>query len=68
MRASGGITSKFPITIGLHQGSALSPYFFVLMMDEFTKSIQEEVLYFFVDDIVLVDEIRSGANAKLEIW
>ena len=38
------------------------------MMDEFTKSIQEEVLYFFVDDIVLVDEIRSGANAKLEIW
>ena len=68
MRASGGITSKFPITIGLYQGSALSPYFFVLMMDEFTKSIQEEVLYFFVDGIVLVDEIRSGANAKLEIW
>ena len=28
------------------------------MMDEFTKSIQEEVLYFFVNDIVLVDEIR----------
>ena len=58
MRKSGGITSRFPITIGLHQGSALIPYFFVLMMDEFTKSIQEEVLYFFVNDIVLVDEIR----------
>ena len=24
--------------------------------------------FFFANDIVLVDEIRSGVNAKLEIW
>ena len=25
-------------------------------------------VYFFADNIVLVDESRSGINAKLEIW
>jgi hypothetical protein len=28
VRISGGITSEFPIIIGLHQGSELSPYLF----------------------------------------
>lgn len=38
-------------------------------MDELTKSIQVEVHWcmLFVNDIVLVDEIKSGANDKLEI-
>ena len=33
-----GETSDFLITIGLHQGSALSPYLFALMMDKFNCS------------------------------
>ena len=39
-------------------------------MDELTKSIQEEVPWcmFSIDDIVLVDETRSGVNANLETW
>ena len=40
VRTSGSITSEFPIIIGLHQGSTLSPFLFVLMMDELTKLIQ----------------------------
>jgi Reverse transcriptase (RNA-dependent DNA polymerase) len=31
------------IKIGLHQGSALSPYIFTLVMDEITKDIQEDI-------------------------
>ena len=31
--------SEFPITIGLHQRSAISPYIFALVMDKFTKLI-----------------------------
>lgn len=30
-------TSKFTITVGLHQGSSLSLYLFVLVIDELTK-------------------------------
>ena len=37
MRTVVGKSNDFPITIGLHQGSVLSPYLFALVMDELTK-------------------------------
>ena len=37
VRTCDGDTSDFPIKIGLHQGSALSPYLFALVMDEVTR-------------------------------
>ena len=39
----GGDTTDFPINIGLHQGSALSPYLFALVMDEVTRDIQGDI-------------------------
>jgi hypothetical protein len=36
-------TNDFPINIGLHQGSALSPYLFALVMDEVTRDIQGSI-------------------------
>jgi hypothetical protein len=42
-RTCDGDTSDFPIKIGLHQGSALSPYLFALMMDEVTRDIQGDI-------------------------
>ena len=58
------------MTIGLHQGSTLSPYLLALIMDELIAHIQAEVHWcmLFADDIVLVDELRDGVNAKLERW
>ena len=43
VRTQGGATEEFPITIGLHQGSALSPYLFNLVLDVLTEHIQEAV-------------------------
>ena len=42
VRTYGGITSVFSITIGLHQGSALSPFAFAIVKDELTRAIQDE--------------------------
>lgn len=52
--------NSFSITIGLHQGSTLSPYLFVLAMDKLTRYIQNEMLLYMLvaDDIVLIDESR----------
>jgi hypothetical protein len=70
VRTCDGGTSDFPIKIGLHQGSALSPYLFALVMDEVTRDIQGDIPWcmLFADDVVLVDESRAGVNMKLELW
>ena len=69
VRTCGDITSDFSITIRLHQVSALSPFLFVIVMDELTRAIQDEIMWcmLFADDIVLVDETRAGVNVKLEL-
>ena len=38
-----GDTVDFPIDIGLHQRSALSPFLFTTVMDELTRDIQDEI-------------------------
>jgi len=70
VRTCDGDTTDFPINIGLHQGSALSPYLFALVMDEVTRDIQGDIPWcmLFADDVVLVDESRAGVNRKLELW
>jgi hypothetical protein len=70
VRTSDGDTNDFPINIGLHQGSALSPYLFALVMDEVTRDIQGGIPWclLFADDVVLVDESRTGVDQKLELW
>jgi hypothetical protein len=70
VRTTDGDTDVFPINIGLHQGSALSPYLFALVIDEVTRDIQGDIPWciLFADDVVLVDESREGVNRKLELW
>ena len=34
-----GIIESFPVKVGLHQGSALSPFVFTVIMEEISKSI-----------------------------
>jgi Reverse transcriptase (RNA-dependent DNA polymerase) len=60
VRACDGESDTFSIKIGLHQGSALSPYIFTLVMNEITKDIQRDISWymFFADDVVLIDESK----------
>ncbi|KAL6495708.1 hypothetical protein OROGR_030271 [Orobanche gracilis] len=70
VRTNVGRTEEFPITIGVHQGSALSPFLFAIVMDELTRGIQNDVPWcmMFADDIVLIDETKDGVQQKLELW
>jgi hypothetical protein len=70
VRTSDRDTNDFPINIGLHQASALSPYLFALVMDEVTRDIQGGIPWciLFADDVALVDESRTGVDQKLELW
>ena len=53
VRTNDGNIDYFLIKIGLHQGLALSPYLFALVMDEVTRDIQGDIPWcmLFVDDV-----------------
>jgi hypothetical protein len=70
VQTSDGDTNDFPSNIGLHQGSALSPYLFALVVDEVTRDIQGGIPWcmLFADDVFLVDESRTGVDQKLKLW
>jgi hypothetical protein len=70
VRTSDGDTNDFSINIGLHQGLTLSPYLFALVMDEVTRDVQGGIPWcmLFADDVVLMDESRTGVDQKLELW
>ena len=65
-----GMIESFPIRVGLHQGSTLSPFIFTAIMEEISKSIWEIVPWcmLFTNDIVLVAKTKEKANSKLEEW
>nr|XP_009776232.1 PREDICTED: uncharacterized protein LOC104226047 [Nicotiana sylvestris] len=67
VRTVGGDSEPFPVVMGLHQGSALSPFLFALEMDALTHHIQGEVPWcmLFADDIVMIDETRCDVNGRL---
>jgi hypothetical protein len=69
VRTSDGDTNDFLINIELHQWSALSPYLFALVIDEVIRDIQDGIPWcmLFADDVVLVDESRTGVDHKLEL-
>ena len=68
VRTNDGNTYYFPIKIGLHQGPALSPYLFALVMEEVIRNIQVNIPWCMLfADVVLMDEIQVGVNRKLEL-
>jgi hypothetical protein len=70
VRISDGDTNNFLINIRLHQELALSSYLFALVMDAVTRDIQGDIPWcmLFADDVVLVDESRTGVDQKVELW
>ena len=60
VRTEGVVTKDFPISIGLHQRSTMSPYHFTLALDVLTEYIQHPMPWcmLFADDIILVEELR----------
>nr|GFD04777.1 polyprotein, putative [Tanacetum cinerariifolium] len=68
LRCSMRNTKFFSVEVGLHQGSAISPYLFSLILDELSRGIQRNIPWsmVFADDIVLVAESADALNMRLE--
>ena len=62
-----GNSSGFEVTLGMHQGSALSPLLFVIVMEaisrEFRVALPWELLY--ADDLVVIAETEEDLIKRL---
>ena len=70
VRVGSGLSEEFPVKVGVHQGSVLSPLLFAIVVDVVTESAREglmkEILY--ADDLVLMSETMEDLREKFRKW
>ncbi|VDP34871.1 unnamed protein product [Heligmosomoides polygyrus] len=62
VQAAAGTSMEFPISVGVHQSSALSPLLFVVLMDAITRYLQSPVPWtmLYADDVMLASEDKAA--------
>ncbi|KAK3567735.1 hypothetical protein QTP86_024053, partial [Hemibagrus guttatus] len=70
VRCAVGQTEEFIVEVGLHQGWALSPFLFAIVMDQLSEEVRQESPWtmMFADGIVICSESREQVEENLERW
>ena len=70
VRFAVGTTESFKVKVKLHQGSALSPFLFAVIMERLTDEVRREPSWtmLFANDIVICEEIWEELERRLESW
>ncbi|KAK3551371.1 hypothetical protein QTP70_016656, partial [Hemibagrus guttatus] len=70
VRCAVGQTEEFKVEVGLHQGLALSPFLFAMVMDQLSEEVRQKSPWtmMFADDIVICSESREQVEENLKRW
>ena len=70
VQCGAGFTESFPVIIGLHQGSVLSPFLFALVVDTVSEGAKRPLLndLLYADDLAIVTESEEELQERLIQW
>ena len=57
VKSKRGMSEHFEVGIGLHQGSALSPFLFIMLIDTISQDVRTELPWelLYADDLAIID-------------
>ena len=70
MKSKLGTSEHFKVGIGLHQGSALSPFLFIMLVDTISQDVRNELPWelLYADYLAIIDVTSTDTQNKLESW
>ena len=70
MKYKRGISKHFEVGIGLHQGSALSPFLFIMLIDTLSQDVRTELQWELLNanDLGIIDITSTDTKHRMESW
>ena len=70
VKSKRGMSEHFELGIGLHQGSALSPFLFIMLVDTISQDVRTELPWelLYADDLAIIDITSTDTQNRLESW
>ena len=70
VKSKRGTSEHFEVGIGLHQGSAFSPFLFIMLVDTISQDVRNELPWelLYADDLAIIDVTSTDTQNRLESW